>query len=66
MKYFVMFRKSISSFKNDYGDFFDGPVAKTLPSHHRGPGPASVQGTKSHMLQQRSTTKTWRSQINTF
>ena len=41
MKYFVMFRKSISSFKNDYGDFFDGPVAKTLPSHHRGPGPAS-------------------------
>ena len=68
MKYFVMFRKSISSLKTDYGDDFDGPVAKTLPSHRRGLGSTSVQG-KSHMLQQISCTKIHNkdlSQSNTF
>ena len=39
----------ISSFKNHFGDFPGGPVAKTLCSNAGGLGLIPGQGTRSHM-----------------
>ena len=61
--------KDLLSIKSRIEDFPGGPVAKTPCSQCRGPGSTPDQGTRSHMLQQRSKiphviTKMWPSQMN--